>query len=162
MIIALNKEKDLSELKSRFVSIASHEFRTPLSTVLSSAYLVSQYAGNEDQPRREKHIQRIISSVDMLTDILNDFLSVGKIEEGKIQIRRSLFDIKQHIQQIVSELNGLLKKNQQIKYTHKGKEKLELDPSLMRQILTNLLSNAIKFSPKVALSTLKVSLHPKT
>ncbi|MFC0775031.1 PAS domain-containing sensor histidine kinase [Terrimonas alba] len=80
---SLEKEKELSELKSRFVSMASHEFRTPLSTVLSSAYLLQKYTSGEDQPKRERHLKRIISSVNMLTDILNDFLSVGKIEEGK-------------------------------------------------------------------------------
>ena len=70
---ALEKEKELSELKSRFVSMASHEFRTPLSTVLSSSYLIQKYTSEEDQPKREKHLQRIVSSVNMLTDILNDF-----------------------------------------------------------------------------------------
>ncbi|MFN0083668.1 MAG: PAS domain S-box protein [Ferruginibacter sp.] len=77
---SLAKEKDLSELKSRFVSMASHEFRTPLSTVLSSSYLIEKYTSEDDQPKREKHLQRIVSSVNMLTDILNDFLSFGKIE----------------------------------------------------------------------------------
>jgi signal transduction histidine kinase len=70
-------------LKSRFVSIASHEFRTPLSTIKSSTYLLQKYVSTEEQGKREKHIERIISSVNTLTDILNDFLSVGKIEEGK-------------------------------------------------------------------------------
>lgn len=145
--IALEKEKELSELKSRFVSMASHEFRTPLSTVLSSAYLVSKYEEKEDHPKREKHVQRIVSSVNMLTDILNDFLSVGKIEEGKIQVRYSTFDIAQHLQQIVSELSGLLKKGQNIHYEHTGATQVALDPSLMKHIIMNLLSNAIKFSP---------------
>jgi PAS domain S-box-containing protein len=146
--IALEKEKELSELKSRFVSMASHEFRTPLSTVLSSAYLVSKYTEKEDHPKREKHVQRIVSSVNMLTDILNDFLSVGKIEEGKIQVRYSSFNLSQHLQQIVSELNGLLKKGQQISYQHEGPLIAELDPSLLKHIIMNLLSNAIKFSPE--------------
>jgi PAS domain S-box-containing protein len=83
----LEKEKELSELKSRFVSMASHEFRTPLSTVLSSAYLIEKYTTTDDQPKRDKHLRRIVSSVNMLTDILNDFLSVGKIEEGKMQVK---------------------------------------------------------------------------
>ena len=146
--IALEKEKELSELKSRFVSMASHEFRTPLSTVLSSAYLVSKYTDKEDHPKREKHVQRIVSSVNMLTDILNDFLSVGRIEEGKIQVRYSSFHLAQHVQQIVSELNGLLKKGQQIHYEHQGLQSVELDPSLLKHIVMNLLSNAIKFSPE--------------
>ncbi|ANH80839.1 hypothetical protein A8C56_07460 [Niabella ginsenosidivorans] len=146
--IALEKEKELGELKSRFVSMASHEFRTPLSTILSSAYLVSKYKEKEDHPKREKHVQRIISSVNMLTDILNDFLSVGKIEEGKIQMRCRPFDIVQHLQQIISELSGLLKKGQQVHYEHDDSCLVELDPSLMKHIIMNLLTNAIKFSPE--------------
>ncbi len=148
--IALEKEKELSELKSRFVSMASHEFRTPLSTVLSSAYLVSQYKEKEDHPKREKHVQRIVSSVNMLTDILNDFLSVGKIEEGKIQVRTTTFDIRQHLEQIISELAGLFKKGQHIHYRHTGQSLVALDSSLMKHIVMNLLSNAIKFSPESA------------
>jgi len=156
--IALEKEKELSELKSRFVSMASHEFRTPLSTVLSSAYLISKYVEKEDNPKREKHVQRIVSSVNMLTDILNDFLSVGRIEEGKIQVRYSVFDIVQHLQQIVSELNGLLKKGQVIRYTHEGGHSVESDPSLMKHIVMNLLSNALKFSPENSMIELQSKL----
>lgn len=148
--LALEKEKELSELKSRFVSMASHEFRTPLSTVLSSAYLISKYTETDDNSKREKHVQRIISSVNMLTDILNDFLSVGRIEEGKIQVRYTSFNIKQQVQSTITELNGLLKKDQQVRYTHEGDEDVELDPGLLKHIIMNLVSNAIKFSPEEA------------
>ncbi|MEQ1799756.1 MAG: PAS domain S-box protein, partial [Lacibacter sp.] len=103
LVEALNREKELGELKSRFVSVASHEFRTPLSTVLSSIYLLQKYTTTDDQPKREKHIQRIISSVNLLTDILNDFLSVGKIEEGKIQARFSTFDMNKNVVQTIAE-----------------------------------------------------------
>ena len=144
---ALAKEKDLNELKSRFVSMASHEFRTPLSTVLSSAYLTLKYDTTEEQPKRDKHIKRIVSSVNLLTDILNDFLSLGKIEEGKIQIRNSEFDIKEHIENVISEMQSTLKKGQSIIYHHTGPLKIKSDPSLMSHIVMNLFSNAIKFSP---------------
>jgi len=156
--LALEKEKELSELKSRFVSMASHEFRTPLSTVLSSAYLISKYTEKEEHLKREKHVQRIVSSVNMLTDILNDFLSVGKIEEGRIQVRYNTFDIQQHLHQVSSELNGLLKKGQDIAYQHEGDNLVVLDPSLMKHIVMNLLSNAIKFSPEDAVIQLKSRL----
>jgi PAS domain S-box-containing protein len=142
----LAREKELNELKSRFVSMASHEFRTPLSTVLSSAYLVEKYASAKDQPKREKHLQRIISSVNMLTDILNEFLSVGKIEEGKIQVRLIEFDIQKHIDSIVQEMQGNSKKEQQIKYLHQGEPIVSFDLSLLKHIVMNLISNAIKFS----------------
>jgi PAS domain S-box-containing protein len=144
---SLTKEKELSELKSRFVSMASHEFRTPLSTVLSSSYLIEKYITTEDQPKREKHLQRIVSSVNMLTDILNDFLSVGKIEEGKIQVRLSEFNIEDHINAIAIEIQHNLKKGQRLLYTHKGDGDVVMDASLFKHIIMNLVSNASKFSP---------------
>ncbi|MBS1773636.1 MAG: PAS domain S-box protein [Bacteroidetes bacterium] len=145
---ALIKEVELNELKTKFVSMASHEFRTPLSTIQSSAYLISQYAQAEDQPKRDKHIQRIASSVTMLTDILNDFLSVGKIEEGKVQVRITEFSIEQCIHDIIEEMNTIIKKGQTIIYKHTGNENVVLDNTLFKHIIINLLSNAIKFSPE--------------
>ncbi len=145
---ALEKEKELNELKSRFVSMASHEFRTPLSTILSSAYLVSKYVESEEQPKRDKHIQRIISSVNMLTDILNDFLSVGKIEEGKIQVRIFDVDIPETVSSLLNELFHILKKGQKISYKHDGSNITLIDAALLKHILMNLVSNAIKFSPE--------------
>lgn len=145
---ALQKEKDLNELKSRFVSMASHEFRTPLSTVLSSSYLISRYTATEEQPQREKHIQRIVSSVNLLTDILNDFLSVGKIEEGRIMVRPATVNVETIIGSTIQELFELNKKNQRISYTHAGEPEALLDPALLKHIILNLLSNAIKFSPE--------------
>ncbi len=143
---SLEKEKELNELKSRFVSLASHEFRTPLSTILSSAYLVSKYVTGEDQGKREKHIDRIVSSVNTLTDILNDFLSVGKIEEGKIQVRMVDFHITELFNALLNELNTILRKGQKITYHHSGETFVYLDPSLLKHIIMNLVSNAIKFS----------------
>ncbi len=145
---SLAKEKELSELKSRFVSMASHEFRTPLSTVLSSSYLIQKYLTTEDQSKREKHLQRIVSSVNMLTDILNDFLSVGKIEEGKIQVRLSQFNIEDHINAIALEIQHNLKNGQQIIYSHHGNADVLMDASLFKHIIMNLVSNASKFSPE--------------
>lgn len=144
---ALEKEKELNELKSRFVSMASHEFRTPLSTILSSTYLVSKYTNTEDQPKRDKHIQRIVSSVNMLNDILNDFLSVGKIEEGRIQVRYTEFDIREQMANFTGEMRTILRGSQNLVYVHHGAETIHLDISLFRHIMMNLVSNAIKFSP---------------
>ena len=150
LLESLVKEKELSELKSRFVSLASHEFRTPLSTVLSSAYLIEKYNSAEDQPKREKHLMRIISSINMLTDILNDFLSVGKIEEGKIPVRFTEFDIHELVGSVVSELKVSLKKQQKIFYNHDGNLKVLLDASLLKHIVMNLVSNAGKFSSEAS------------
>lgn len=147
---SLQKEKGLNELKSRFVSMASHEFRTPLSTVLSSAYLIDKYTTSEDQPKREKHLQRIISSVNMLTDILNDFLSVGKIEEGKIQVRLMHVNIQELVIAIAGELKNTLKKQQKIYCHHEGNPDVVIDASLLKHVIMNLVSNASKFSPETS------------
>jgi len=143
---ALNKEKELGDLKSRFVSMASHEFRTPLSTILSSASLLAKYIESSEQEKRNKHILRIKSSVSNLTDILNEFLSIGKIEDGRIEVRYSYFNAKEFLHNLCVEMQAIALPMQVINYTHKGKEWVELDTSLLRNILFNLLSNAIKFS----------------
>lgn len=142
----LDKEKELGELKSKFVTIASHEFRTPLSTILSSAYLLEKYETAEDQPKRVKHIERIVSSISMLTDILNDFLSLGKIEEGKITPRFNHFNVKLQMEETLKELNLQKRARQQINYSHKGATEIFIDPSLLKHIVINLVTNAIKFS----------------
>lgn len=148
LLKALSKEKELGDLKSRFVSMASHEFRTPLSTILSSASLVSKYIKEEEQEKRDKHINRIKSAVYNLTDILNDFLSIGKIEDGKVMAHFALFNIKELITTVCNEIAGIVKTGQQITYHHRGGQMGQLDPSLLRNVMINLLSNAIKFSPE--------------
>ncbi|MEP6594682.1 MAG: PAS domain-containing sensor histidine kinase [Ginsengibacter sp.] len=146
LIKALSKEKELSDLKSRFVSMASHEFRTPLSTILSSVSLLAKYSVSEEQEKRDKHIHRIKSAVNNLTDILNEFLSIDRIEDGKIIAKNSLFDIKELITNLCNEINGILKPGQQLIYKHTGNTDIYLDSSLLKNILINLISNAIKFS----------------
>ena len=143
---ALSKEKELSDLKSRFVSMASHEFRTPLSTILSSASLVAKYVETTEQEQRNKHINRIKSSVNNLTDLLNEFLSIGKIEDGKISANNQHFNLRELITALCSEMEGIAKSNQHFKYLHTGSEIILSDPALLRNVITNLLSNAIKFS----------------
>jgi PAS domain S-box-containing protein len=160
LMAALSKEKELGELKSRFVSVASHEFRTPLSTVLSSVYLLQKYTNTEEQPKRDKHIQRIISSVNLLTDILNDFLNVGKIEEGKIQARFSSFNIEKNMTETIAEMQNICKQGQQIVYRHTGDTAVELDPGMFKHISLNLLSNAIKFSPENSVIELNTTVTP--
>jgi PAS domain S-box-containing protein len=146
LMAALTKEKKLGELKSRFVTTASHEFRTPLSTISSSAYLIEKYTEQADQPKRQKHLDRIISAVNNLSNILNDFLNVGKIEEGKIEINATKFSIPSFMEKLFLEIKSILKPGQHIKYVHEGEDEIEIDPSIFRNIMINLLSNAIKYS----------------
>jgi PAS domain S-box-containing protein len=143
---ALDKERQLNEIKSRFVSMASHEFRTPLSTVLSSASLLAKYTKAEDQERRDKHINRIKDAVKNLNDILEDFLSLGKLDEGKVAAIPTPFDIKDFIEETIDDVKGLLKNGQNINYRHDGPTIVNSDKKLLKNILLNLTSNAIKFS----------------
>ncbi|HVZ57929.1 MAG TPA: PAS domain S-box protein [Chitinophagaceae bacterium] len=143
---ALDKERELNEIKSRFVSMASHEFRTPLSTVLSSASLLARYKNSEDQVHRDKHIEKIKNSVKHLNDILNDFLSVGKLDEGKVDVQPVSFDLKEFISESIEEMKGLLKKGQHIELSYRGVPEVFTDKKLVKNILINLITNASKFS----------------
>jgi len=144
---ALNKEIQLNELKSRFVSMASHEFRTPLSTIMSSVALISKYESTDQQDKRMKHVDRIKSAVVNLTGILNDFLSLSKIEEGKIEIKRSEVDIEKLCDEVKEEVKGMCKGAQHIDHIIKGNPKvIWSDPRIIKNVLFNLVSNAIKYS----------------
>ncbi len=134
---ALSKEKDLSDMKSAFVSMASHEFRTPLSTILSSASLLAKYKLTEEQEKRDKHILRIKSSVINLNNILNEFLSLGKIEDGKTTRHDQVFNIKELILQQINEISEIFKAGQQVSYIHNGNTDVILDPVLFKNILIN-------------------------
>ena len=109
---ALDKERQLNEIKSRFVSMASHEFRTPLSTVLSSASLLAKYRTTEEQDKRDRHIQRIKNSVNHLNDILQDFLSFGKLSEGKVITNFGETNLKDLLTDILDEMKAVFKENQ--------------------------------------------------
>lgn len=143
---AVEHERNLNEMKSRFVSMASHEFRTPLATVLSSVSLIEQYPLSDQQENRKKHIRRIKSAVSNLTTILDDFLSLDKLEQGKITTEASVFDLADLLWSIIEELQASLKEGQQINYTHRGGRQVCLDKQKLRNIVINLLSNAIKYS----------------
>jgi PAS domain S-box-containing protein len=143
---SLEKEKELNEMKSRFITMASHEFRTPLSTILSSASLISKYMETTQQEHREKHVGRIKSAVNGLTEILNDFLSIGKLEEGKVLTNWSMIDVRLLLEEVIDDLQVLCKDGQTIELKC---EKIPLWPSdrgLLKNMMVNLVSNAIKFS----------------
>ncbi|MFN8345798.1 MAG: PAS domain-containing sensor histidine kinase [Spirosomataceae bacterium] len=143
---ALEKERQLNDMKTKFVTIASHEFRTPLATILSSASLIGRYMTSEDEEKRQKHVQRIKSTVNNLTEILNDFLSLGKLEEGQIRNVPVVFNLPEFCRELVEEMRSVCKENQQILYTHEGEAEVCIDRHLLKNVLINLLSNATKYS----------------
>ena len=143
---ALEKEKELNELKSRFVSMASHEFRTPLSAIYSSATLLSKYKKEDQQDKRDKHITRIRSTVNSLTHILNDVLSLSKAEEGLIETNFKEIKVIPFFTEIKEEIQSISRRGQTLHFEHTGEEVIKTDPDLIKKISLNLLSNAVKYS----------------
>ena len=155
---ALEKEKQLNEIKSRFVSMASHEFRTPLTTVLSSASLLSKYTTSDDQEKRNKHIHRIKNSVNNLNDVLEDFLSLGKLNEGKIEKKFEQVSLRLVVEDTVDVMKAQLKPGQHFLVDCTDDCDAITDKKLLHNILINLISNAIKFSEEGK----KISINGKS
>ncbi len=146
--IALEKERELNELKSRFVSMASHEFRTPLSTILTSISLLRRYNEGGQVEKRLKHLNRIRTSVQNLTTILNDFLSLDKLEEGRIETNIREVKVNELIYDITEEMETHTKAGQSILLSNGVACNIHTDDHMLRNVLINLLSNAIKYSPE--------------
>jgi PAS domain S-box-containing protein len=153
---ALAKEKELGDLKSSFVTMASHEFRTPLTTILSSAELLEIYSFKWDQEKKIKHFQRIQAAVKQMIHLLNDVLLIGKAEAGKLECNPAPLDLFQFCCDLVEEMQ-ITTKSHNIAFVsnmhslHINPDdcsKAYLDEKLLRHILSNLLSNAIKYSPQ--------------
>ncbi len=148
---ALKTEKDLGEMKSKFVSMASHEFKTPLSTILSSSFLLEKYNDLDEPGKRTKHINRIKHAVNDMKMILDDFLSLDKLDEGIVQAKPETFSAEacfEALNDVVHEMSVHCKPGQQILTDFKGDTPVVIDERLLKNISVNLLSNAIKFSPE--------------
>lgn len=155
---ALQKEKELNELKTKFLSLVSHEFKTPLSGILTSATLAEKYTKEEQQEKREKHLLTIRNKVHYLNNILNDFLSIERLDSGRGQYKFSNFGLKRLINEVVYNANITLKDGQEIIYPKEVEDvELFMDEKILELILSNLLGNAIKYSPENTL--IKFSLE---
>lgn len=162
---ALKTEKELGELKSRFVSMASHEFKTPLSTILSSAYLLEQYNNIDASEKRIKHIERIKNAVGDMKNILDDFLSLDKLDEGLIRADIkpiSAEDCVKEFNLVISEMQINLKPGQKIDFKYTGNSEVTLDKHLLKNICMNLLSNATKFSPAGSMIYVTAAFTPES
>lgn len=146
---ALKKEIELNELKTKFLSLVSHEFKTPLSGILTSTMLLGKYKLTEQQENRDKHIKTITDRVHYLNNILNDFLSIDKLETGKIKYNYSEFKLSKVLNEVVYNCNLLLKQGQKIKYPDNIDDmSLFQDEKIVELTLSNLIHNAIKYSPE--------------
>lgn len=155
---ALKREQELNELKTKFLSLVSHEFKTPLSGILTSAMLLSKYELTEQQNKRDKHIRTITDEVHYLNNILNDFLSVEKLDKGKINYKFNEFKLSKVVNEAVYNANVLLKEGQVIKYP-KDIDDISLyqDEKILELNLSNLINNAIKYSPENSIIDIDIS-----
>ncbi|WAC39387.1 PAS domain-containing sensor histidine kinase [Pedobacter sp. SL55] len=145
--LSLAKEKELGKLKSRFVSIASHEFRTPLSLMQLSRSLIEHHSAQYQNPNITKHLDKINDAVLNITAILNDFLSLEKLETGKVLAEASSFSLMELAQEITEEMQVVLKDGQEIIFKHRGKDQMiSLDHNLLKNCIIILIDNAIKYS----------------
>jgi len=144
---ALLKERELSQLKSRFVTMASHEFRTPLSSILTSAELIEAYESTQQQDKRLRNVKRIKNAVNHLTGVLNEFLSLSRLEENRLKARPTTFIYDEFIKNLINSLKGVLKKGQHINFEGIGNQKkVFLDKTFLNHTVRNVLYNAIKYS----------------
>lgn len=155
---ALKAEKKLNELKTKFLSLVSHEFKTPLTSILTSTSLLSKYTDSDQQDKRDKHISTIKSKVKYLDNILTDFLSIERLESGKVNYTLSSFPLSKLINEVVYDSNTLLKEGQRIRYPNNiDGIVVEFDEKILELALSNLVHNAIKYSPEDTTIELKVS-----
>lgn len=147
--VSLEKERELNALKSRFVSMASHEFRTPLSTILSSVDLIGRYNDGPNSGKIQRHVAKVRSKVRELTVMLNDLLSLEKLEQGQVQCVPEEFDIVDLCIEVLEEMRDMAKPGQEFHFDHGGDQRLmRQDPRMLSNVLRNLLTNAIKYSPE--------------
>ncbi len=144
---ALKKEIELNQLRTRFISIASHEFRTPLSVILSSADLLNRYGLKWDPEVFYQQIQRIKKNVSRMTGIMDDVLLISRADSGKITFKPGKADLENICNNILANMNVLLTKNHNLIFKYIIDDRIFLlDQKLLELILSNLLSNAIKYS----------------
>jgi signal transduction histidine kinase len=146
---ALIKEQELNELKSRFVSMVSHEFRTPMATILFSAGLLESYGNEWPENKKVRHLQRIQTAVQHMTEMLDYVLLIGQSEAGKLEFKPAGMNLEKFCSDLIEEIQILGLKTHQISFICEGNFlETNMDERLLRHIFTNLLSNAIKYSPE--------------
>ena len=157
---SLRKERELNELKTKFLSLVSHEFKTPLSGILTSATLAGKYTETDQQEKRDKHLKTIQNKVKYLNNILDDFLSIERLESGKSSYKFDTFPLSKVVNEVIYNANMLLKDGQRINYPKNIDDiVVHFDEKILELALTNLINNAIKYSSEH--TTIDVEVIPK-
>jgi PAS domain S-box-containing protein len=146
---ALNKEKELLEVKAKLISTASHEFRTPLTTILSSVDLIEIYRKRGNDKKFFDHTGKIKSSVKHMTDLLNDVMTINKTEAGRLEFEPGEINIVELCREIIDEVKAAAGKPAKIIFNYDVPDgPVMADKKLLRLIISNLLNNAVKYSNK--------------
>jgi PAS domain S-box-containing protein len=147
LIKTIEREQELNTMKSQLITMASHEFRTPLTTILSSVFLLDRYSGADLEREKGTHLNKIKRAIATLNDLLGEFISLGKLDEGKVKIVYNEVDVKSFLEELVNDMEPLRKSNQPITYHYLGEEReVVIDKKLLQGIVLNLIGNAIKYS----------------
>jgi PAS domain S-box-containing protein len=145
---ALDKARELSEMKTRFVSMTSHEFRTPLTTIMSNAEMLERYGQKWAEEKRLLAFQRINESVKQMVLLLDDVLMIGKVEAGKLEYNPRPVDLVHFCTELIETIRSGRQNDRLISFTHRDiPPTLPLDDTLLRHVLLNVLTNAVKYSP---------------
>jgi len=145
---ALSHSQELNEIKSRFVSMVSHEFRTPLSTILSSVEILRLFEERLKEEDKENHFRKISKSIDYLTNLLDDVITINRADSGRLVLKFKVVDVIPLIEQWIQDLKVSYTETPEIIFEKdSGPIKVEVDENQLRQITTNLMNNAIKYTP---------------
>ncbi|HEY9874616.1 MAG TPA: HAMP domain-containing sensor histidine kinase, partial [Candidatus Obscuribacterales bacterium] len=149
IIKALEKEKELVDLRSRFITMASHEFRTPLATILTSSELLKSFGHQMNDDKKIQNYKRIEAAVKKMTNLLEDILLINRAESECIEFNTSILDLEAICRETIEEIKFSLSSKYNFKFSCQGEcSQVEIDEKLLRQMLTNLVSNAAKYSPR--------------
>ncbi len=145
---SLKKERDINELKTKFIATVSHEFRTPLAALQSSSELIQIYSAKGNEEKKQKHINRVTTTVKYLTKLLDDVLTVSRADREILENNPENTDIKEFILSVVEETKKDKKAGQEIDLDFKlDKRNNFIDTNLLRKVIVNILGNSIDYSP---------------
>lgn len=158
---SLSKEIELNKLKTKFIAMASHEFKTPLSAILSSTELMAKYSELDNVEKRDEHLQKVKGLIARLNGMLDDMLKLENVESSIIEPRYRWFYLNEIILKLTQLLNPFLKKNQFIKIENEIRFEIFQDPEILNIVITNLLNNAIKYSGEASTILLRIEQFEK-
>ncbi|SNR35614.1 sensor histidine kinase [Lutibacter flavus] len=156
---SLNKEIELNNLKTKFITLASHEFKTPLSAILTSAELIVKYSDLENATKRDEHLVKVKAMINHLNGMVDSLLTLENIESGNIIPTYTKFKFGDLINRIIANAKPLLQKNQKIIFNKDNDEIIYQDSNILNIIITNLLYNAIKYSKENSIIKVKSSFN---